>query len=151
MTADGSAQEPPPGSASPATVASWRSLRDAVVDELRAVGLPVSSAWNGVAESEKLSVGVLVDVSTAADGGVQISWRQPAERLDQLAEVLGTGELVEPMMLRYGQVTDVLTRAAALVLGTAGYAVAPSEGPYSTLEYDVLHGPDATASDDCRQ
>ncbi|MFI5490711.1 hypothetical protein [Micromonospora echinaurantiaca] len=55
------------------------------------------------------------------------------------------------MMLRYGQVADVLTKAAALVLGIAGYDVAPSKGPYSTVECDVLRGPRAVELDNCRQ
>ncbi|MEU5788125.1 hypothetical protein ABZ754_10380 [Micromonospora purpureochromogenes] len=152
MTADESPHQPLDNDASPATVARWRSLRDAVVSELRAVGLPVGTAWNGVAESEEPRAGVLVDVNTAADGGgIQISWHQPVERLTPLAEALEAGELTESMMLRYGQAADVLTKAAALVLGIAGYALAPSMGPYSTVEYDVLHGPRAIELDNCRQ
>jgi hypothetical protein len=101
-----------------------------------------------VADGEELCVGVLVDVNTAADeGGVQIKWHQPVERLAPLAEALEAGELTESMMLRYGQVTDVLTKAAVLVLGIADYELAPSKRTYSTVEYDVLRGPGSIEGD----
>ncbi|SCL15977.1 hypothetical protein GA0070624_0883 [Micromonospora rhizosphaerae] len=96
-----------------------------------------------------MCVGVLVDVTTAADGGgVQISWHQPTKRLTPIAEALEAHEareLIEPMMQRYGQVDQVLTMAAVLVLGIAGFALEPSRRPYGEGEYEVLHGPDASS------
>lgn len=90
-----------------------------------------------------------MDVNTAADiGGVQISWVQPDDRLAPLAEALDMRTPTESMMLRYRQVTDVLTKAAVLVLGMAGFVMRESERPYSALEYEVLHGPGVIDADD---
>jgi hypothetical protein len=100
-----------------------------------------------VAEGEELSPGVLVNINTAADdGGVRILWHQPLERSTPLTQALEAGELTKPMMLRHGQVTDVLTKAVVLVLGIAGYDLAESKGSYNDLMYDVLGGPGATES-----
>ena len=54
MTADHGPQKPMHAEASPAVVTRWRSLRDAVVSELRAVGLPAGTSCNGVADGEEL-------------------------------------------------------------------------------------------------
>ncbi|MEU5529312.1 hypothetical protein ABZ744_20475 [Micromonospora chersina] len=144
MTADESPQGPMDGAARPEILARWKSLRDAVVSELRAVGLPAEPAWSGEPESEEPCTGVLVNVNPAADvGGVQITWCQPIERLTRIADSYQAGEPAESMVTRYGRVDEVLTTAAVLVLALAGYGVAPARLPYSTMEYDVLHGPDA--------
>jgi hypothetical protein len=148
MTDDGRMHGHRHGHASAATQAQWRVLRDAVVGELRAAGLPVMPSWNSVPDDEG-RVGVLVDVNTAADiGGLQIGWVQPDEKLVPLVEAFEADTVTESMMRRYGQVTGVLTKAAALVLGIAGFSLRESQRPYSTLEYEVLHGPGFVGSDD---
>ncbi|MEU8327849.1 hypothetical protein [Micromonospora sp. NPDC048839] len=144
-----------PSDASAVTVARWLSLRDAVVSELRAVGLPAFASCNGRTDSDGRVVGILVDVSTLADeGGVQIDWHQPDERLTPITQALEAGtarEVVESMMVRYGGVGQVLTNAAVLVLGIAGFTLEPSRRTYSALEYDVLHGPGEIELDDRHQ